>query len=163
IGSDVADFQCGRWRRSFCGLRRRFLRNHWREQEDRCQRDSDCFLHAVPFRYGSLFFPHTAAQDYPIFISPSCQNQVNSYGGTPTPRMSLGTVNDIFFAVIERDQPRVMMNRHTIDWVPISSPELYRNVAGVALALETWGISRGDRIAVLAENRPEWSIADFAS
>src|SRR5215471_2733022 len=77
--------------------------------------------------------------------------------------MSLGTVNDIFFAVIERDQPRVMMNRHTIDWVPISSGELYRNVAGVALALETWGISRGDRIAVLAENRPEWSIADFAS
>src|SRR5215468_3807176 len=77
--------------------------------------------------------------------------------------MSLGTVNDIFFAVIERNQPQVMMNRHTIDWVPISSPELYRNVAGVALALETWGISRGDRVAVLAENRPEWSIADFAS
>ncbi len=33
---------------------------------------------------------------------------------------------------------------------------------GVVQALRFQGVSRGDRIAILAENRPEWTIADFA-
>lgn len=34
--------------------------------------------------------------------------------------------------------------------------------AGVAAALRGWGISKGDRIAIISENRPEWTISDFA-
>ena len=76
--------------------------------------------------------------------------------------MSLATLNDIFYAIVERNRERVMLHRQAIQWVAISSQELYRDVAGVARALATWGISRGDRVAILSENRPEWTIADFA-
>ncbi len=77
--------------------------------------------------------------------------------------MSLRTLNDIFFAVVDRDDPRVMMHREAIEWIGISSHEFYRDVAGVASALRGWGISQGDRVAILSENRPEWTIADFAT
>ena len=76
--------------------------------------------------------------------------------------MSLRTVNDIFFAVVDRNQKQVLLHRHAIQWVPISSQELYRSVAGVACALRQWGIGKGDRVAILSENRPEWPITDFA-
>ena len=72
-------------------------------------------------------------------------------------------LNDIFSAVVERDEPRVMMYREAGGWIPISSRELYQKVAGVSRALTSWGISKGDRVAILSENRPEWTIADFAS
>lgn len=55
-----------------------------------------------------------------------------------------------------------MVQREPLGWVPISSSELYRNVVGVGRALASWGIGKGDRIAILSENRPEWTITDFA-
>jgi len=76
--------------------------------------------------------------------------------------MSLRTLNDIFFAVVERDERVVMMHRQPIQWVSISSQEFYRNVVGTARALQQWGIAKGERVAILSENRPEWTIADFA-
>lgn len=76
--------------------------------------------------------------------------------------MSLTTLNDIFYTVVERNHDRVMMHRPAIQWLPISAHELYRNVAGVARALASWGVAQGDRVAILSENRPEWTIADFA-
>lgn len=76
--------------------------------------------------------------------------------------MNLRTANDVFFSIIERDLSRVMMQREAIDWVPISAGELSRNVYGIAEGLVSWGISRGDRVAILSENRPEWTTADFA-
>src|SRR5437868_13278208 len=75
--------------------------------------------------------------------------------------MGLTTLNDIFSAVVERDNPRVMLHREA-GWIPISSRELYQKVAGVSRALTSWGISKGDRVAILSENRAEWTVADFA-
>src|SRR5438477_1835976 len=77
--------------------------------------------------------------------------------------MSLLTLTDIFSAVVERGEPSVMMHREAGRWIPISSRELYQKVAGVSRALTSWGISKGDRVAILSENRSEWTIADFAS
>jgi long-chain acyl-CoA synthetase len=76
--------------------------------------------------------------------------------------MSIATLNDIFFAIVDRARERVMMHRQAIEWVPISSQELYRSVAGVSRAFDRWGIGKGDRVAILSENRPEWTITDFA-
>ncbi len=73
------------------------------------------------------------------------------------------TVNDVFYTVVERDVARAMLYKRKTEWVPISSRGLYRQVLGVAKALESWGIARGDRVAILSENRPEWAIADFAT
>jgi long-chain acyl-CoA synthetase len=76
--------------------------------------------------------------------------------------MSLATLNDLFFAVAERNLERAMLYRDAGKWQPISSSDLRRNVAGTAHALREWGIHKGDRVAILSENRPQWSIADFA-
>jgi long-chain acyl-CoA synthetase len=77
--------------------------------------------------------------------------------------MSLRTLNDVFFAVVERRSSAVMLQRVGDTWNPISSETLRRRVMGVAQGLKGLGIGRGDRVAILAENRPEWTIADFAS
>jgi long-chain acyl-CoA synthetase len=69
---------------------------------------------------------------------------------------------DIFFQIVERNQPRVMLYEKGKEWHSISSSSLYRRVMGVVRALRERGISHGDRVAILAENRPEWTIADFA-
>ncbi|HLM82074.1 MAG TPA: long-chain fatty acid--CoA ligase [Terriglobales bacterium] len=77
--------------------------------------------------------------------------------------MSLQTLNDILLAVCKSRRDRVMLQRQVLGWAPISSTEIYRGVVGVARALESWGIGKGDRVAILSENRPEWAIADFAA
>ena len=56
-----------------------------------------------------------------------------------------------------------MLQRRALGWLPISSTEIYRGVVGVARALESWGVGKGDRVAILSENRPEWTITDFAA
>ncbi len=76
--------------------------------------------------------------------------------------MSLRTLNDVFFAATERNLDRVMLYREAAKWLPISSSDLRRNVAGTVRALQQWGVRTGDRIAILSENRPEWPTADFA-
>jgi long-chain acyl-CoA synthetase len=77
--------------------------------------------------------------------------------------MGLQTINEVFYSVVERNCDRVMMYKQTVKWISISSHELYRNVLGVACALEQWGIRQGDRVAILSENRPGWAVADFAA
>src|SRR5580658_6952902 len=76
--------------------------------------------------------------------------------------MPLATLNDIFFAATERHLDRAMLYREAGKWLPISSSDLRRNIAGTVRALQRWGIQKGDRVAILSENRPEWSTADFA-
>jgi len=73
------------------------------------------------------------------------------------------TLTELFYSVVERDLDSAMMQKRGNSWAAISSRELYRNVLGVARALASWGIVKGDRVAILSENRPEWAITDFAT
>src|SRR5438128_11898431 len=72
------------------------------------------------------------------------------------------TLNDIVFSGVDRDESRVMMRKTTAQWASLSSRDLYKHVVGLSRALLGWGLKRGDRVAILSENRPEWAIADFA-
>jgi long-chain acyl-CoA synthetase len=77
--------------------------------------------------------------------------------------MSIATLNDIFFAAVERNLDRMMLHRDGGRWLPVTSCEFASGVARTARALDAWGIRPGDRIAILSENRPEWPMADMAS
>ena len=72
------------------------------------------------------------------------------------------TLNDIFFSIVEQKHERLMLVRDASQWAPISSQEFYQNVAGMARALSRWGMTKGDRLAILSENRHEWAVTDFA-
>ena len=47
--------------------------------------------------------------------------------------------------------------------VPDFFGDVAERVLAVSGALRKWGVGKGDRVAILSENRPEWTIADFAS
>jgi long-chain acyl-CoA synthetase len=76
--------------------------------------------------------------------------------------MEINTLADIFFNSIAHDLERHVIFKRGSTWQVISSRQLYGYVATLARALKQWGIHKGDRVAILSENRPEWMIADFA-
>jgi long-chain acyl-CoA synthetase len=76
--------------------------------------------------------------------------------------MKLQTLNDIFFAIAGREQSQLMLRKTEGGWQPVSSAEFATKVLAVTNALRGWGISRGDRVAILSENRHEWVVADLA-
>jgi long-chain acyl-CoA synthetase len=74
----------------------------------------------------------------------------------------LQTLVDVFNAAVEHDRSAAMAFRSGSHWQDLSARDLYQRVMNVARALQGWGLSKGDRVAILSENRPEWAIADFA-
>jgi long-chain acyl-CoA synthetase len=76
--------------------------------------------------------------------------------------MEISTLVDIFFTSIAYDVERHVMFKRGTAWQVISSRQLYGYVVMLARVLKQWGIRKGDRVAILGENRPEWMIADFA-
>ncbi|HET9742258.1 MAG TPA: long-chain fatty acid--CoA ligase [Terriglobales bacterium] len=71
-------------------------------------------------------------------------------------------MNEIFLAVVERNLPRVMSYERDGRWRDVSAHELYTRVLHTARQLQQWGIRKGDRVALIAENRMEWAITDWA-
>ncbi|HSA96127.1 MAG TPA: long-chain fatty acid--CoA ligase [Acidobacteriota bacterium] len=47
-------------------------------------------------------------------------------------------------------------------YTPISTPEFGRRVEHLSLGLADLGLRPGDKLVILSENRPEWTITDFA-
>jgi long-chain acyl-CoA synthetase len=77
--------------------------------------------------------------------------------------LHLETLNDIFFTIADSRRERAMLVQDSSEaWRPISSSQVYQRVRAVVAALRSWGIGKGDRVAILSENRWEWAIADFA-
>jgi long-chain acyl-CoA synthetase len=76
--------------------------------------------------------------------------------------LEIATILDVFQKMQDRDRPSVMRYRTPQGWQPLSARDIYQRVINTAHALQTWGIRKGDRVALLSENRPEWAISDFA-
>ena len=72
------------------------------------------------------------------------------------------TIPDLFYAALERDLPVALAHRVDGRFLPISHRDLQARVERLALALAGRGILPGERLAILAENSPEWAVADFA-
>ena len=64
-------------------------------------------------------------------------------------------------AVHKHRKPDALKFKENRQWVPISSDELLARVRHAALALDADGIGPGDRVAMIAESGPLWTIADF--
>jgi len=47
-------------------------------------------------------------------------------------------------------------------WKHISGAEVIEKIKRIALGLSDLGVKAGDRIAIISENRPEWSLTDLA-
>ncbi len=76
---------------------------------------------------------------------------------------NLITINDVFLLVAHREDATAMRWRDSAgQWQPITARQLYHRVRALAHALQSWGIDKGDRVAILAENRWEWAVTDFA-
>ena len=82
---------------------------------------------------------------------------------SPTPP---GTLNELFLGAVARYRERPVAMRWKpagAGWTPLSFQELLERVRSTSLALANLGVKRGDRVAILSENRPEWAIVDYAT
>jgi long-chain acyl-CoA synthetase len=77
--------------------------------------------------------------------------------------LDISTVNDVFARVAARGAQRAMLWQDATGvWQPISAADVYARTRALAAALEARGVGRGDRVALISENRWEWSVSDFA-
>ena len=78
--------------------------------------------------------------------------------------LGLRTVNDVLARTMGRGAATVMQWQDGAgSWQPIRSAELYGKVRALAGVLAGWGLKRGDRLAIISENRWEWMVTDFAA
>lgn len=73
------------------------------------------------------------------------------------------TLNEMFLeAIAARPKHPAFLHKSSGRYRPISSEKSLEKAAALARALDRRGVRRGDRIAILSENRPEWALTDYA-
>jgi long-chain acyl-CoA synthetase len=73
------------------------------------------------------------------------------------------TLPQLCLAAIRRyAKPDALNHKRAGKWIHISAESFVERVRHIALGLAELGVERGDRVALLSENRPEWSIVDLA-
>jgi long-chain acyl-CoA synthetase len=78
--------------------------------------------------------------------------------------MQIRTLCDIFYDSVDRfRKPEHLRYKRDGAWRSVSSEEFRRAVEELSMGLRELGVGRGDRVAILSENRPEWAYADLAA
>lgn len=84
-------------------------------------------------------------------------------GGQNSEAIGPSTLAGFCLEAIERhNKPDTVSEKRGDQWVRLSSEQFVRRVRHIALGLAQLGIHAGDRIGLISENRPEWSIVDLA-
>ncbi len=82
---------------------------------------------------------------------------------TPQDPVERDTLPKLFFSAIDRfGLLDALQYKDEGVWRCLSHHEVEERVSRLAAALAGLGVKRGDRVALLSENRPEWAIADYA-
>ncbi len=75
-----------------------------------------------------------------------------------------GTIVESFRKVVRKyGHKKALMYKENGVYRSIRFDELWERVRIVAALLQELGIKRGDKVAILANNRPEWAITDLAT
>jgi long-chain acyl-CoA synthetase len=73
------------------------------------------------------------------------------------------SVSEMCLAALARHlKPDALNLKREGEWLRIPGVDIIRRVRAVALGLSALGVRRGDRVALLSENRPDWSVTDLA-
>jgi long-chain acyl-CoA synthetase len=75
------------------------------------------------------------------------------------------TIADLLPAAVEKygSEPAVMYRDDSGEWTTRSFAEVGDQVRRLSLGLIDLGVRKGDKVAILANTRPEWSYYDFAA
>lgn len=72
------------------------------------------------------------------------------------------TLAELFLQSVEKhNRPDVLNFKKDGVWHSISSDEMLSRAEDIALGLYSLGIRKGDRVAILSANSPDWTITDF--
>lgn len=76
--------------------------------------------------------------------------------------MGLATLNDVYVRTCSIQRPAVMKYKKNDRWLDVTLPEFTDTVRHFSTGLRVLGVKNDDRVAILSENRPEWTMGDFA-
>lgn len=79
-----------------------------------------------------------------------------------SPEEKIRTLVDLFDAVVATEKNDLLNHRRDGAWQPIAASEMSAQVRATAMGLSTLGARAGAHVAIISENRPEWTIADLA-
>ncbi|HOJ17684.1 MAG TPA: long-chain fatty acid--CoA ligase [Ignavibacteriaceae bacterium] len=79
---------------------------------------------------------------------------------------NFNTIPELFIFLTEEygknlERP-LLKHKVNKEWVGISYSQFRKETENIALGLASLGVKRGDRVAIISENRPEWVYADMA-
>ncbi|MBX3289277.1 MAG: long-chain fatty acid--CoA ligase [Acidobacteria bacterium] len=83
--------------------------------------------------------------------------------GSPLVADEPSTLPELFLqAVSKKHRSNALSYKVNEDWRRISSDEMLERIRAITLGLYSLGLRKGDRIAILASNSPEWTLSDAA-
>jgi long-chain acyl-CoA synthetase len=88
---------------------------------------------------------------------------IETYLPTLSPHPTSGNITSIITDRVAKEPGRVLLSRPLGNgWQPVTAIEFDLEIRSVAKGLIARGIQKGDRVAIMAKTRYEWTVLDFA-